>query len=241
MTDSTTIARQQLAPGGVLRAAINLSNSLLVSGRDESGWRGIAVDLARLVSERLGVELAVVAYATPSEIAESAGTGAWDIALVGADPARARSIAFTAPYSEILAGYLVPPHSTLRDATEVDQAGRKVVAYRGSAYGLWLERNLKHAELVHAPTFDAAFARFREGGIDALGSLMPKLLEDVKQWPGTRILDGFFMTVQQAIGTAKANTEGIEFLKDFVDEVRRTRLVERLIQEHQVRGLTASR
>jgi polar amino acid transport system substrate-binding protein len=239
MREVTMTVQQQLAPQGILRAAINLSNSLLVSGRDAGGWRGIAVDLARLVSQRLEVSLEVAAYATPSEIAQSAGTGAWNIALIGADPARAQTIAFTPPYAEILAAYLVPPDSKLRHAQEVDQAGRKVMAFRGSAYGLWLERNLQHAQLLHGASFADAFHRFRQGGIDALASLMPKLLDDEKQWPGTRILDGTFMTVRQAIGVATADANALAFLRSFVDEIRRTKRVEHLIQEHQVRGLAA--
>jgi polar amino acid transport system substrate-binding protein len=235
------LARQQLAPQGQVRAAINLSNFLLVSGPGGPlGWRGVAPDLAQAIADRLGTGLELVPYATPSEIAESAGTGAWTLALIGAEPARARVITFSRSYAEIEASYLVPPGSRLACIEDVDQPGVRIAAFQGSAYGLWLESNLRQATLVHAPTFADAFERFRAGDADALASLRPKLLEDARAWPGTRILEGCFMTVRQSIGTAADNAEAAAFIEQFVDEVRATRLVEALIRKYKADGLTAS-
>ena len=39
--------------------------------------------------------------------------------------------------------------------------------------------------------------------------------------PGSRILDGQFTAVQQAVGTAKANTAGAAFLPSFVEEAKK--------------------
>jgi polar amino acid transport system substrate-binding protein len=235
------IVRQQLAPQGSLRAAINLSNFLLVSGRGGPlVFEGVAPDLAQEVANGLGVRLELVPYDKPSQIADAAGSGAWNIGLLGAEPARAATIAFSPSYAEIEAGYLVPPASRLGRIEDVDQPGVRILAYRGSAYGLWLEANLQHATLVHAPSFADAFDRFRAGEAEALASLRPKLLEDVQAWPGTRILDGRFMTVRQAIGVAAGQAEAATFIRRFVDEVRSTRLVEELIRKHGVAGLTAT-
>lgn len=234
-------ARQQIAPEGCIRAAINLSNFLLVSGPGGPlGWRGVAPDLARVLADRLGTRLELVPYATPSQIAESVGTGAWTVALIGAEPARARLIAFSSSYAEIEASYLVPPGSSLTRVEEVDRPGVRIAAFRGSAYGLWLEANLKQATLVHAGSFSEAFDRFRGGEADALASLRPKLLKDVLAWPGTRIVECNFMTVRQSIGTSTGNPQAADFIQGFVDEVRATRLVADLIRAHGVVGLTAS-
>ncbi len=66
----------ELAPTGVLRAAINLSNFLLVSGRSPAGEpEGVAPDMAREVAERLGVPVAYVTFARPGELADAAGPG----------------------------------------------------------------------------------------------------------------------------------------------------------------------
>jgi polar amino acid transport system substrate-binding protein len=240
-TESIDVARRQLAPHGSLRAAINLSNSLLVAGEGGPlGWRGVAPDIARSIADRLDVGLDLLPYAKPLQIADSAGTGAWTLAFIGAEPARAQSITFSPSYSQIEACYLVPPGSSLRDVEEVDQPGVKVLAFRGSAYGIWLEANLRHATLVHALDFADAFERFHAGEADALASLRPKLLDDARAWPGTRILEGRFMTVQQAIGTTAGQVEAAAFVRQFVDELSTSRLVEELIRKHGVTGLTAT-
>ncbi|MDP6729781.1 MAG: transporter substrate-binding domain-containing protein, partial [SAR324 cluster bacterium] len=65
---------EDLAPTGVLRAAINLSNFLLVTGRNDEGEpAGVSPDMAQEVARRLGVELKMVEYKTPGEIADDAG------------------------------------------------------------------------------------------------------------------------------------------------------------------------
>jgi len=70
-------AALQLAPDGVLRAALNLSNFLLVSGKDEQGeWRGVAPDLARALASALGVGVELVPFDTPAEVIRAAETGA---------------------------------------------------------------------------------------------------------------------------------------------------------------------
>ena len=236
------VVRKQLAPHGSIRAAINLSNFLLVSGPGGPlGWRGVAPDIAGALAERLGAGLELLPYATPSEIADSAATGAWTLALIGAEPARARTITFSPSYTEIQASYLVRPGSRLAHADDVDRPGVRVAAFRGSAYGLWLEANLQQATLVHATSFADAFETFRAGDAEALASLLPKLLEDARAWPGTRILEGSFMTVRQCIGTAPEHAEAAAFIEQFVEEIRATRLVDDLIRKHGVTGLTASR
>ena len=90
----------QLAPTGVLRAGINLSNFLLVTGRTPEGDPdGVSPDMARAIAKRLGVPVKLVPYASPGELADAAGTGAWDIGLIGAEPQRAETIAFTAVHA----------------------------------------------------------------------------------------------------------------------------------------------
>ena len=233
--------RSQLAPAGRLRVALNLSNFLLVSGQSATGeWQGVAPDMARELAGVLGVELEFVPYRTPSELAAAADAGAWTVAFVGADPARAARIAFSDPYVQIEATYLVPPGSPLQNAAEVDRPGHTVVAFAGSAYDLWLLRHLKHAALVHADSFQGAFERFHSEGLTALASLKSALLKDRLQWPGSRILDGSFMQVHQSVGTQKHHEAGAAFLQVFVAHVKSTGQVHEWIVRHQAEGLSVS-
>lgn len=230
-----------LAPTGVLRAGINLSNFLLVTGRDAAGDPvGVAPDMAREIARRLGVPVKYVPFKTPGELADRASGDVWDIGLIGAEPQRAEKITFTAAYCEIEATYLVPAGSRLKAMADIDAAGVRIAVAGRSAYGLWLDRNIKHAQLVRSETVDASFEQFVRDKLEALAGLKPRLLSDVEKLPGARILEGRFTSVQQAIGTPKKNTSGAAFLRDFVEDAKSSGLVARLIERHNVRGLSVA-
>jgi polar amino acid transport system substrate-binding protein len=234
-------ALAELAPHGVLRAGINLGNFLLVTGKSASGDpEGVAPDMAREIAERLGVPVKYVPFARPGELADAAGKDVWDIGLIGAEPARAEKIAFTPAYVEIEATYLVPAGSALRTVEEVDRKGVRIAVTARSAYDLWLARNIKNAELVRSESLDGAYDQFVAEKLDALAGLRPRLLSDVRKLPGARILDGQFTAVQQAVGTARQNTAGARFLRDFVEEAKASGLVARLIERHKVQGLSVA-
>jgi polar amino acid transport system substrate-binding protein len=220
--------RAELAPTGVLRAGINMSNFLLVTGT--------APDMAREVAERLGVPLKLVPFKTPGELADAAVEDVWDIGNIGAEPERAKTIAFSPAYVEIEATYLVPAGSPIQSIDEVDRAGVRIAVSARSAYGLWLNANIKHAELVIAQGLDASYNLFVEQKLDALAGLRPRLVEDVKKLPGARILDGKFTAVQQAIGTKPDRKAAAAFLRDFVEEVKASGFVASLIEKHGVSG-----
>lgn len=161
--------RSELAPSGTLRAAINLANFLLVTGRTPDGDpEGVAPDMAAEIAKRLEVPITYVPFETPARLADAAGDDVWDIGLIGAEPARAETIAFTAAYTEIEATYVVPAGSGLREVEEVDRDGVRIAVAGGSAYDLFLSRSLEHAELVRASGLDGSFDLFVEEELDAL-------------------------------------------------------------------------
>jgi polar amino acid transport system substrate-binding protein len=231
----------QLAPTGVLRAGINLSNFLLVTGKSASGDpEGVSPSMAKAVADRLGVPVRYVPFPKPGLLADAVDDNAWDIGLIGAEPQRAEKIAFTAAYTEIEATYLVPAGSKITAIDQVDRPGIRIAVSARSAYDLWLERNIKHATVLRVEGGAGAVAKFRDEGLEALAGLRPGLLTDVEQFPGARILDGQFTAVQQAIGTQKRNAAGAAFLRDFVEEAKASGLVARFIAQHKVRGLSVA-
>ena len=231
----------ELAPTGVLRAGINMSNFLLVTGKTASGDpQGVAPDMAAEIARRLGVPVKYVQFERPSKLADAAGTNTWDIGLIGAEPQRAEKITFTAAYCEIEATYLVQPNSPLQSVGDVDRAGVRIAVRRGAAYDLWLERNIKHAAVLRSDSAEGPLDQFIGEKLEALAGLRPGLLSDVKKVPGGRILPGNFMTVQQAIGTEKKNAAGATFLAGFVAEAKRTGFVAKLIERHHVVGLSVA-
>jgi polar amino acid transport system substrate-binding protein len=231
----------ELAPTGVLRAGINLSNFLLVTGTSPTGDpEGVSPDMAREVARRLEVPVRYVPFKTPGELADEAGRGVWDIGLIGAEPQRAETILFTAAYAEIEATYLVPAGSPLRTIADVDAPGVRIAVTGRAAYGLWLDRNIRHATLVRSATLDSAYEEFVAGKLEALAGLKARLLADVEKLPGARIIEGQFTAVQQAIGTARNNTAGAAFLRQFVEEAKASGFVAGLIARHRVRGLSVA-
>ncbi len=238
MTDK---ARTELAPTGVLRAGINLSNFLLVTGRSASGDpEGVAPDMARAIAAELGVPVKYVPFKTPGELGDQAGKNIWDIGLIGAEPQRAEKIAFSAAYVEIEATYMVPADSPIKSIADVDKKGVRIAVSARSAYDLWLVNNIKNATLVQVSGLDAAFQKFMSDKLEVLAGLRPGLLKDVTKAPGLKILDGKFTAVQQAVGTAKANLEGAKFLADFVEKAKKSGLVAELIERHKVKGLSVA-
>ncbi|HUL92705.1 MAG TPA: transporter substrate-binding domain-containing protein [Burkholderiales bacterium] len=229
----------ELAPNGVLRAGINLSNFLLVTGRAANGDpQGIAPDMAAEIAARLKVPLKLIPYESPGKLADAVAD--WDVGLIGAEPARAAQIAFTAAYLEIESTYLVPAGSTIRSVDEVDRKGVRIAVADRSAYGLYLDRSIKNAELVHAAGLDASYEIFLNQKLDALAGLRPRLLKDVQKLPGARVLEGRFTAVQQAVGTPKARVASATFLAAFVEEAKVSGLVARLIERHGVQGVTVA-
>jgi len=202
--------------------------------------QGVAPDMAAEIARRLGVPVVYVKFDRPSKLADAAATNVWDIGLIGAEPARAEKITFTAAYCEIEATYLVPPGSPHHSVADVDRPGSRIAVRRGSAYDLWLERNIKHATVLRSDTAEGPFQQFVDEGLDALAGLRPQLLHDVDKLPGARILPGNFTAVQQAIGTAKTNAAGAAFLREFAEEAKSSGLVARLIEKHHVVGLSVA-
>ncbi len=229
--------RNQLAPSGVLRAGINLSNFLLVTGRTATGDpEGVSADMAREVAARLEVPVEFVLFDTPGELADAAVKDSWDIGNIGAEPERAKTIAFTAAYVEIEATYLVPAGLSIQSIDAVDREGIRIGVYGRSAYGLWLNDNIRHAELVRQNSHGACLDLLAEDKIDVLAGLRSRRVKDVAQIPGARVLSGQFTAVQQAIGTNPERELAVKFLAELVEQAKASGLVARLIEKHGVEG-----
>lgn len=212
---------KDLAPTGRLRAAINFGNPVLAQKDPATGEaRGVSVDLARELARRLAAPLDLVTYDSAREVVEAAKTGAWDVAFVAIDPARAAEIVFTAPYVVIEGTYAVPADSSLRAVADVDRDGVRVAVGAKSAYDLYLTRTLKHARLVRAPTSPGAIELFRNDKLEAVAGVKQPLLELAKKDAQVRVLPGRFMVIEQAMGTPRSHEGGAGFLRQFVEEMK---------------------
>ncbi len=233
----TADALSELTVPDTLRVGINLGNILLVTGTSPTGDpQGVAPDVAAALAERLGVAVSYVTFATPGEVADAVERDEWDIGLIAVEPKRAEKIAFCEAYVEIEATYLVPEGSPLRSIDDVDKPGVRIAVSERAAYDLYLSRTLKHAELRRAKGLAGAFELFASEQLDALAGLVPALEDNAEKLPGSRVLDGNYTTVRQAIGTKPANTVLKAFVERFIADAKDSGLVAELIDRHGVAG-----
>ncbi len=237
MKNLTEAARSDLIKPGVLTAGINLGNILLVNRTGADGTPlGVSPDMAATLAKRLGVEIEYRSYATPGEVADAAARAEWDIGLIAEDPKRAEVIDFCDAYVEIEATYLVPAGSPLQSIEEVDHTGVRIAVSERSAYDLYLSRNLQNAELHRASGLAGAYDLFVSNKLEALAGLVPALKDNAQGLPGSRLIDGRYMSVRQAIATRPGHKGLNDFTQAFIAEARASKLITDLIDKHRVAG-----
>ena len=226
-----------LAPSGTLRAAINFGNPILATKNAATGEaRGVSVDLARELGRRLGVPVELVTFTAAGKVVEALKLGAWDVGYVAIDPARAVDMDYTAPYVQIEGAYLVPQRSPIMSNAEVDREGVRVVVGAGSAYDLYLSRELKRATLVRAPTSPAVTDMMVAQSYDVAAGVKQQLEADAKRVPDVRLLNGRFMVINQAMALPKGRSAGARYLTEFVEEMKASGFVAGALKRHGIEG-----
>ncbi|MHA6915184.1 ABC transporter substrate-binding protein [Ralstonia pseudosolanacearum] len=235
--DPTLLA--DLAPTGALRASINLGNPILAGLDAQRQPAGVSVDLANALAQRLGVALELVVVDAAGKSVDVVSQEQADVGFFAIDPRRAASIRFTEPYVLIEGWYLVRADSPIRGNAEVDRAGNRVVVGQGSAYDLFLTRELRHAEIVRAPTSPAVVQTFLETQCEVAAGVRQQLEADAAHRPGLRLLDERFMVIRQAMGVpAGRGPHAAQYVARFVEEMKASGFVERALQRHGVTGVS---
>jgi polar amino acid transport system substrate-binding protein len=231
-----------LAPTGRLRASINLGNPILAAADPATGRaRGISVDLAQALADRLGVPLETSEYSAAAKSVDAVSGGVADIGFFAIDPLRAAEIAFTDAYLLIEGAYLVREDSPCQANEDVDRPGTRVAVGQGSAYDLFLTRELKAASFVRVPGAEAVVETLRAGGADVAGGIRQVLIEVAARTPRLRVLPGRFMVIRQAMGLARARGDQAHAaLRAFVEAMKAEGFVEAAIRRHDVAGATAA-
>jgi polar amino acid transport system substrate-binding protein len=207
----------ELAPTGVLRAALNLGNPVLVQGT-AAAPTGVTVDIAHEIGARLGVPPEFRCFGAARESLQAMVDGQADICFLAVEPARAEQVAFTAPYVLIEGVYAVPRESPLTTVAEVDRPGTRIGVKRGSAYDLFLTRTLSHATVVRGAEGTEVFVAER---LEAAAGVREPMTDFVAAHPAYRLIEDRFMVIPQAVGTAKTKrAETVEFLRALVEELK---------------------
>jgi len=235
-------ARNALAPTGKLRVGLILANPVLVTKDAASGeLRGVAVDLGKNLAMRLGVPFEAVGYPTVAKLVESAKANEWDVAFLAFDPARTSDMDFSAPYMEVDNTYLVPANSKITNIGEIDQPGIRVAVPEKSAPDLFLSRFLKHAVLVRGKGGVAAAVEILGSGqADAFAENRQLLTTASAKLPGSHVLEGRFSAIQHAVAVTKGRAAGIAYVRQYVEEVKASGLVQQAINRASLIGVNVA-
>lgn len=228
---------EQLAPKGYLRAAINLSNFLLVTGTDDQGNpEGVSPDLAKALANELNIEYKLIPFKRPGELADAVTDDVWDIGNIANESERAKSITFSHPYTLIESTFLVRESSKINSLKDVDKKDVRIAVAERSAYDLWLTENIKNAELIRAKSIDLSFKIFEDNSYEVLAGLKPRLIDDLKNTKNCKILPGAFTFIKQCIGSKPGNPEAEKFINNFIEKNTKNGFIESLLLKHNVLG-----
>ena len=229
-------------PTGKLRASINLGNPILANRHPESGEPfGVSIDLARAFAEKLKVELELVVFDAAGKSVQAINEEQADFGFFAVDPLRGEKIAFTAPYVLIEGFYLVRDDSPVKTNDDVDQPHNRVAVGKGSAYDLFLTRELKSAQIVSAPTSPTVVQTFLDQNLEVAAGVKQQLEADAKKTSGLRLLDQRFMVIQQAMGTPKSRGQAAaSVLHTFVEEMKALGFVADSLARHGIAGASVA-
>lgn len=237
--DLSHLAREA-APTGTLRASINVGNPVLARRTGDGGVAGVSVDLARAFAARLGVPMQPVVFDTAGASVDAVTREDADIGFFAIDPKRGEGIHFTAAYVLIEGAYAVREDSALTANEQVDRPGIRVVVGGGSAYDLFLTRELKQAQILRAATSAAVLDLFLAEGAEVAAGVKQPLEEEVRNRGGLRLLPGRFMVIQQAMGVPRARAAVAPALRAFVEEMKASGFVAEALARHGIRGASVA-
>ena len=230
------------APGGTLRASINLGNPILANRNPDGGEPvGVSIDLAREFARRLGVGIELVVFEKAAASVDAVKNEKADIGFFAIDPARSEGLLFTAPYVLIEGSYLVPSASALADNAQIDAQGHRISLGAGSPYALVLTRQIQQAEIVRLQGAGPALAALRAGEVEVAAGIRQMLEGEAQRAPGVRVLPGRFMVIQQAMGTpASRGADAQALLAAFVEEMKAGGFVADALKRHRIEGASVA-
>ncbi|QHE88943.1 transporter substrate-binding domain-containing protein [Hydrogenophaga sp. BPS33] len=232
--------RLAFAPQGRLCASINAGNAVLAR-RDPHGPGGVSVDLARAFAAELGAELDTIVFDGAAKSVQALREERADIGFFAIDPARSEGIRFTPPYVLIEGSYLVRDGDARVSGDEVDRAGTHVVVAQGSAYDLFLTRELRHATLVRTATSQVVVDTMLADGHPVAAGVRQQLEQDAARLGGVRLLPGSFMVIRQAMGCPQSKGDAAAaYLSDFVERMKATGFVREALKRNGIEGASVA-
>ena len=236
------IAIDALAPTGPLRVVLNMGNPVLAHSRTASDKpAGVTIDLARRLGSLIERDVQFMQCESAGAAGLALAAGSADLGLHGGRPAARRDPALhRALRADRRLLRWCARDSPLQHDDEVDATGIRVVAGTGSAYGLFLGRHLKQAQLVQVPTSEEVVDKMlADPTLQVAAGVRQQLETDLQKHPGLRLLPGAFMVIQQAAAIPVARPRPArDLIERFMREQRASGFISESLERHGMRGVT---
>jgi polar amino acid transport system substrate-binding protein len=217
-----------LVQAGKIRVAVFLPqyNKDAATGEIRGVATGfVAVELARALAARLGIEMQVLGYPTPLKALEGLKARECDFALMGIEPSRVDELDFTPAVVQFDYTYLVPSESMIASVKDVDRPGMRIAVVSNHASTMTLTRIVKQAELVGADLPDAAFDLLRSGKAHVFAAPREPLMDYAATLPGSRVLEDAYGVNNIGIAIAKGAPGRLAYLGEFAEEAKASGLL----------------
>ena len=228
---------KKLVPTGVLRVGINMSNFLLINGKDSDGLPdGVSPDIGKRLARELKVECKLIQFKKPGLLADAVDENMWDVGNIACEKERSKTIDFTNPYVNIDANFMFRKKDNLKTNGDINLPGIKIAVLERSAYDLWLTENFNNVELIRVNTIEESHQLFRDDKVNVLAGLKPKLIEEIKTNNDFQMITSPFTYIKQSIGIRKGSPEILDFLNEFITKLIKEGFVENLLKKHNVQN-----
>ena len=226
---------KKIAPTGVLRVGVNMSNFLLVNSKDKLGViDGVSPGIGKKLAKELNISFEIVQFANPGLLADAVDNNEWDIGNIASEKERGKTIDFSDPYVNIDANFLFREEDNFKNNNDIDQSGIQIAVFERSAYDLWLTENLKKAELIRVNSIEESHNLFKENKVNILAGLKPKLIDEMKRNNNYEMIQSPFTYIKQSIGIKKGNPEVLDFINKFISNKIKEGYIKSLLQQHNV-------
>ena len=226
---------KKIAPTGVLRIGVNMSNFLLVNSKDKLGViDGVSPGIGKKLAKELNISFEIVQFANPGLLADAVNNNEWDIGNIASEKERGKTIDFSDPYVNIDANFLFREEDNFKNNNDIDQSGIQIAVFERSAYDLWLTENFKKAELIRVNSIEESHNLFKENKVNILAGLKPKLIDEMKKNNNYEMIQSPFTYIKQSIGIKKGNPEVLDFINKFISNKIKEGYVKSLLQQHNV-------
>ena len=228
---------KKIAPTGVLRVGVNMSNFLLVNSKDKLGVvDGVSPGIGKKLAKELNISFEIVQFANPGLLADAVDNNEWDIGNIASEKERGKTIDFSDPYVNIDANFLFREEDNFKNNNDIDQSGIQIAVLERSAYDLWLTENFKKAELIRVNSIEESHNLFKENKVDILAGLKPKLIDEMKKNNNYEMIQSPFTYIKQSIGIKKGNPEVLDFINKFISNNIKEGYIKSLLKQHNVQG-----